>query len=281
MKTIINKILPMTFIDGPNNRMAVFLQGCNMYCLYCHNPETQNYCNGCGVCLSYCKTGALHLKNGSISWERKLCENCDLCIHHCPHNASPKTIEMDSDELYRLIKRDEDFIDGITFSGGECTLQSLFILEVSQKLKKNTSLTIFLDTNGFMNSEILRKLCSMVDGFMFDLKAFDDGKHKALTTMSNNKIFKNMAYTSSKGLLYEIRTVILQGYNDNEKEIEEIAHFIKSLNKYTKLKLIPFRPQGVNTILKERAPFPREKYEKLVQIAEKILYQRVESIPIY
>ncbi|MDU6250047.1 MAG: 4Fe-4S cluster-binding domain-containing protein, partial [Paeniclostridium sordellii] len=42
MQAPINKIINMSFIDGPGSRISIFFQGCNMKCIYCHNPETQN-----------------------------------------------------------------------------------------------------------------------------------------------------------------------------------------------------------------------------------------------
>ena len=47
----VNRILPLSTVDGPGCRAAVFLQGCNLACAYCHNPETQNLCTGCGACV--------------------------------------------------------------------------------------------------------------------------------------------------------------------------------------------------------------------------------------
>lgn len=56
---VINKIIPFSSVDGPGNRTAIFLQGCNINCRYCHNPETRGMCTGCGVCVDRCPAGAL------------------------------------------------------------------------------------------------------------------------------------------------------------------------------------------------------------------------------
>ena len=38
----VNSIETMGLVDGPGIRFVVFMQGCELRCLYCHNPETWN-----------------------------------------------------------------------------------------------------------------------------------------------------------------------------------------------------------------------------------------------
>ena len=59
----VNRVIPFSSVDGPGNRTAVFLQGCSLNCLYCHNPETRNLCRACGQCVSVCPGGALQVQN--------------------------------------------------------------------------------------------------------------------------------------------------------------------------------------------------------------------------
>lgn len=275
MKAFVNKIISQTFIDGPGSRLAVFLQGCNMGCLYCHNPETQRFCNACGRCVEICPARALHKVDGKIKYDPAACRNCDLCIKECPNFSSPKYKEMDVDEVFSQILAAADFLDGITVSGGECTTQPEFVYGLFKKVKEQTSLTTFLDTNGLMGLETLKKLCTVTDGFMFDLKALDKEIHRRLTGVDNDVILRNMQFVSERGLLYEVRTVAVEGFTDSPQEIEKIASFIKDLNDYTRFKLIPFRPLGVKTYLADHPPLPAEKLDKLYSVAYQILGDRV------
>ena len=71
----VNRILPLSTVDGPGCRAAVFLQGCNLACAYCHNPETQNLCTGCGACVPACPAGAPFLLPKEMG-ERKSPKRC-------------------------------------------------------------------------------------------------------------------------------------------------------------------------------------------------------------
>lgn len=275
MKGFINRIIENSFIDGPGNRMAIFMQGCNMACLYCHNPETQRMCNLCMVCVYNCPQGALQQVDGKIEYNKAKCIMCDRCLEVCKNFSSPKYIEMEADELVKIILENEIFLDGITFSGGECTLQTDFILEVITKVKNNSSLTAFIDTNGFTDKQNIDKLINCVDGFMLDIKALDDNIHKKLTGVSNRIILENLEMLSKTDVLYEVRYVLVEGFNDKIEDVKEMAHLIKSLNDYTRLVLIPFRPFGVKTELSKLPPYNREKYNILYKEALKILEDRV------
>lgn len=269
-----NKILENTFIDGPGSRMAFFLQGCNMRCLYCHNPETQRLCNHCGECVRTCPTGALSFDGGAVHYDQARCVQCDQCLEVCPNFSSPKCTVLDDTSVVELVKKNQDFLDGITFSGGECSLQHRFVCAVFQALKRETKITCFLDTNGFMEHSALEALCEAADGFMFDLKAFDNRKHKRLTGLSNDLVFRNLAYVSAKGLLYEIRTVIVEGFTDDASEISQLAAYVRDLNAYTILRLIPFRPLGVKSWMQNLKPCGRETVVNLHRAASEIMGNR-------
>ncbi|SHE48804.1 YjjW family glycine radical enzyme activase [Caloramator proteoclasticus] len=275
MKGFVNRIIENSFIDGPGNRMAIFMQGCNMACLYCHNPETQRMCTLCKKCLEVCSTGALSIEEGRIKYDRKRCIGCDKCLEVCLNFSSPKYFEIESDELVKLILKNEIFLDGITFSGGECTLQTDFIIDVVKKVKNNSSLTAFIDTNGLINDENLNKLISCVDGFMLDVKAVDDYIHRALTGVSNELVLKNLNILAKTDLLYEVRYVLVEGYNDSIEEIKKLAELLKELNDYTRLVLIPFRPLGVKTHFRNMPSFNRVKYDIIFEEVYKILKERL------
>ncbi|MBC6004649.1 YjjW family glycine radical enzyme activase [Paeniclostridium sp. NSJ-45] len=274
MKAPVNKIINMSFIDGPGCRISVFLQGCNMKCIYCHNPETQNICISCKKCLEVCKVGAIKF-NDQIIYDKKICINCDECIGICKNYASPKITYYTPNELFDYINKYKNFIDGITFSGGECTLYSDFIIEFTNIVHKKTNLNVFVDTNGYINENDINHLIDCVDGFMFDLKAFDNNIHMKVTGVENNLVLNNISKCSKSNKLYEIRTVLLENINDNENIFFKELNYIKNLNNYTKFKLIPFRRYGVKGELSNFRDYPKEKYMKYYEKAKEVLKDRM------
>ena len=114
-KVVVNKIIPFSSVDGPGNRTAVFLQGCNINCRYCHNPETRGMCTNCGECVAKCPTGALSIENKKVKYDSSKCVSCDTCIHVCRHDSSPRTKVMDAYEVYDMIKKQIPFIRGTLY----------------------------------------------------------------------------------------------------------------------------------------------------------------------
>ena len=238
---LVNKIIPFSCIDGPGNRTAIFFQGCNFKCTYCHNPETINKCINCGKCVAVCPVSALEIKDEKVVWDDKKCVSCDACIRECKHLSTPKTKDYSVDELFEEIKKVSPFIEGITVSGGECTLNADFLIELFTKVKNELNLTCFADTNGSVDLTDYEELVEVTDKFMVDIKSIDKEEHIKITGLSNETVLKNINYLLERDKIYEVRTVIAPNLN-NEKTVREVSNIIKDKCKY---KFNAYRYYGV------------------------------------
>lgn len=263
---LINRIIPFSSVDGPGNRTAIFLQGCNYNCLYCHNPETINQCCGCGRCVEVCPHGALSIINKEVKWDSSSCKQCDRCIEVCNNSSSPRTAEMTVEDVMKEVLQIKPFISGITVSGGECTLQCEFVTSLFKRVK-DMGLTTFLDTNGsiplYENGELLKYM----DMAMVDLKSYDSKEHRLLTGMDNDIVIKNIEYLSGERKLYEIRTVIVPGVLNNFYNVNMISKLIAYLNPEIRYKLIKYRDKGVRSKLINSYTPGEEMMDELANMA--------------
>lgn len=246
MLGVVTKIIPFSSVDGPGNRTAIFLQGCNINCKYCHNPETRNHCVNCGLCVQVCPQKALSLENGKVSFDASACISCDTCIKTCPHGSTPKTRLMTAEEVMEIVRKQVPFIRGITVSGGECMLQPDFVTELF-KLAKKENLGTLIDSNGTIDFREYPELLSVSDGVMLDIKAFFPEDHMNVTGADNNKVLENAKFLGENNKLSEVRAVIVPDLYDVVKNVKAMGEFLVPLYKINpfRIKIIAFRPMGV------------------------------------
>lgn len=282
MKAPVNKIIPFSAVDGPGNRTSVFLQGCNINCLYCHNPETRKTCMGCGDCVGACPAGALSISETAgkrtVIYDPSKCVSCDTCIRLCTHDASPRILYMTPEETFEKIARQIPFIRGVTVSGGECTLYPEFLTELFTICKAG-GLDTMLDSNGTLDFKQYPELLEATDGVMLDIKAFSEEDHKKVTGAGNRRILENARYLASVGKLFEVRTVVVPGLFDPEFTIREASAMLKPFQTVKKIqyKIIAYRPMGVRA---EYAGFPVPDETLLNHLAQIAREEGMEKIVI-
>lgn len=274
----VNKILPYSVVDGPGNRVAVFLQGCNIHCAYCHNPETQQLCRGCGVCVEGCPVGALSWAHGAVQWDSRLCCGCDRCIQVCPHHASPKIRMMTAQQVWEKIRESIPFIRGITVSGGECSLYPEFLTELFTVVRAH-GLTCLMDSNGTTDLAAYPELMACCDGVMLDVKSWSPEVYRNLTGGENDVVKRNLRYLSQTGKLEELRIVSLPEYVDAPEVIRGVAGTLEpEAVSGVLLKLIRFRPFGVMGPLRQQPQTSMEYMRALEAQARAAGFQNVMII---
>ena len=251
-KAFVSDIKRFAVHDGDGIRTTVFLKGCSLECVWCHNPEGlsfkpqlayyENKCIHCGECVAACPNGAQMILNDVHVFDRERCIGCGVCASKCLGEAltfygRKVTVE----ELLPVLLEDKDFYDtsggGVTISGGECLCQADFCQELLKALKEQGIHTA-VDTCGMVTKEALDKVIPYTDIFLYDIKAIDEDVHIKCTGYSNKLIIENIKYLDSLGKTIEVRIPYVPEYNDNQ--MEKIAEFLKPLQSVKKVKVLPY-----------------------------------------
>lgn len=244
--------------DGPGIRTTVFLKGCPLTCLWCHNPESQERlpeisflpekCIGCGYCFEHCLHGLHEMRDGQHVLNRFECERCGVCTIECYAGALELIgKEMTVAEALEEVMKDRPFYEtsggGMTISGGEPMLQFEFTKALLQAAKEN-DLHTCLDTSGWASLKQYRQLLKDVDIFLYDLKETDPVKHEAFTGVSLAPILKNLRELDRLGKQIMLRCPIVPGLNDREEHLYEIARIANSLENLLEIDVLPYHPLG-------------------------------------
>ena len=275
-KVKINKIIPISTVDGPGSRTSVFVQGCNLKCAFCHNPETINICINCGLCVKSCPAGALKLSNKKVVWEEKKCIHCDTCINICPHLSSPKVKDMTAKEVFFEIMKNRPFIRGITVSGGEATLYPKFLSELFYLAKKE-GLNTLIDSNGKIDFRRYPEMIEYTDGVMLDIKAWDDDVFKRLTVEKRDVLLSdNIKFLVDINKLEELRIVCNAKHVDVLNSLEQVRLCIPNEYFSVQLKLIAFRNNGVKLSMKNEPSVNLQEMQKYEDFAIKLGYKNIK-----
>ncbi len=232
--------------DGPGLRSTVFMKGCPLSCLWCHNPESQSphqtlirmshRCMSCGRCSE--AELAQPVVTGRTAAD----------VDACPTGALQAVGQaIESTELVKTLLRDQVFFDesggGVTFSGGEPLLQAAFVIDCLRQLQSEGVHTA-LDTCGFARWHDLSEAALHADLVLYDLKLMDEARHKAATGVSNQLILQNLrALTSIHDSIW-IRVAVIPGVNDDAANLDATAAFLQSLPGIRRVDLLPYHATG-------------------------------------
>jgi len=194
--------------DGPGIRTTVFLKGCPLSCVWCHNPEGQS------------------------------CIPQDI---HSPAGSRTAGIEYSAKDLAALLNRQAEVLraneGGVTFSGGEPLLQAGFVAEVIDLLD---DLHVVLDTSGYGSEIDFRRLLERVDLVYYDLKLIDPEAHRVYTGADNQIILQNLKELSASGVPFVIRVPLVPGVTDTHANLVAIAALVSGLTGLVRVDLLPY-----------------------------------------
>jgi pyruvate formate lyase activating enzyme len=194
--------------DGPGIRTTVFMKGCPLSCMWCHNPEGQSM-----------KPQIIRgLAGDRIAGKEYTSECLALLLN----------------KQAEILRAGEG---GVTFSGGEPLLQAGFVSEVINLLE---DMHILIDTSGYGREKDFRLLLDRSDLFYFDLKLIDGNAHSHYTGRDNGLILANLQTLNKSGKPFVIRIPLVPGVTDTDENLHSIAQTVQGMPGLQRVDLLPY-----------------------------------------
>ena len=217
-------------VDGPGVRYVIFLQGCPMRCLYCHNPDTWDPKGGEEV-------EAMELIR-DFEKNREFYRKGGITV-----TGGEPLMQLEFvTELFRLAKERgiHTCIDtsGITFPYTSYPVDGGAVDE------------------GRLSA--FDRLMSYTDLVMLDIKHIDGKSHEALTSHGNSRVLAFAKYLEEKAVPVWVRHVVVKGYTDKRQELIRLGEFIGSLKNLKALDVLPYHTLGKAKYGELSIPYPLE-----------------------
>lgn len=140
-----------------------------------------------------------------------------------------------------------------------------YVLDTSS-LAQSRHLKNILVTAGYLNKEPLKKLYKVSNAANINLKFFDDGMYRKITTATLKPILDSIVLAKEMGLWLEVTHLVIPTLNDDFSLIRKMCVWIReNLGKEVPLHFIRFFPQYM---LKNLPPTPLETLRKAHRIAK-------------
>lgn len=250
--------------DGPGIRTILFLKGCPLRCVWCHNPESQRAesellfhrvkCIGCGCCEAACPYHEAHRTLSDFRLRQQRCRGCSSCADVCVAGAIERVGQnMSVEEVVEETMKDVSYFrnsgGGVTLSGGEPMAQPEFTIALLAAFREKGVHTA-METSGQGRAEAFRRAVPVTDLFLWDVKTLDKMQYAEYTGGDLSAMLDNLHSVYELGGNILLRSIFIPELHDNEANERALAKLLDEM-RGVRIEYIPYHQYG------------KSKFEKL------------------
>ena len=204
--------------DGPGIRTVVFLKGCPLRCIWCHNPE---------------------------SWSFRP-ETVDDTVHGGKRTYGKERTVAD---VLKEVLQDKPFYDasggGLTLSGGEPLAQARFASALL-RAAKDAGVHTAVETCGHLPRAVIEDVRPSVDLWLYDIKGLNSELHRKHTQVDNKLILENLRWLDGQGAKIVLRCPMIPGVNDFPENLSALAALADGLKNVEAIHVEPYVAYGID-----------------------------------
>ena len=176
------------------------------------------------------------------------------CPFRCLYCANPDTIAFDGgtptepEHIINMAVSQKPFFGrrgGVTFSGGEPTVQAKDLIPVVKGLKEQ-GINVCIDTNGGIWNPAVEELMQEIDLVLLDVKQINPERHLNLTERSNEQTLKTAQWLEDNGKPFWLRYVLVPGISDFEEDIRALGEHFKNFKMLQRVEILPYHTLGIH-----------------------------------
>ena len=213
LKAVVFDVEHMATREGPGIRTAVFLKGCPLRCMWCHNPESWN------------PKSETYPDGTVIGRERSV------------------------GDVLEEVARDKPFYvnsgGGLTVSGGEPLFRWQFVRDLFARAKAS-GISTAIETSGYAAELHIRELMPVTDLWLYDIKGMDPVKHKEHTGIDNAAIHRNLRMLDANGAKIILRCPMIPGVNDFPENLRALGALADELKNVEAINVEPYVAYGID-----------------------------------
>ncbi len=197
----------MGLVDGPGVRSVVFLSGCPLRCLYCHNPDTWQSTKSCK------EMTPLELRDKLVRFKSYYQNGGGVTF-----SGGEPLLQLDfTAECFELLKD----------SGIHTCLDTSGVFSKDEK-----------------QLDRLSRVLGLTDLVLLDIKHYDKEKYKEITGMEIDRFNVFLELAQSLGTKLWLRHVVVPSLTDGKEHIEGLRDYISKIKNVEKVELLPYHTLG-------------------------------------